>query len=118
MIPTVSTIQWKPIGIAILLAGVFYAGWAANGWRLNLEHKAALSEKDVQISDMAAHIVTQNAAVDILKEKKESADARRKIAEQYNMQTVKRINSLESVIASLQGTSCESVIKEAWEKFK
>jgi len=118
MIPTVSTIQWKLIGGAVLLAGVFYSGWAANGGRLNLEHSKEIAEKNTEITDLGAHIVTQNAAVDILKEKKDSADAKRKIAEQYNLQSTKRINSLESVIASLQGTSCESVIKEAWEKFK
>lgn len=117
--PTVTAIPYAKLAIAavVFIAGIG-VGATVNGWRLDAAHAEALSEKNAQISELEKKILTQNAAVDILDEKKKSADAQRKIAESYNLQALKRIDSLVAEIAQSQDKDCETVLKGAWEKMK
>lgn len=118
MIPTVTAFNWRLIGGIGLVVGAAIGGWTVNGWRLNSSHAEALSEKNIQISDMEKKILTQNAAIDVLAEKKAALDEKRKIAESYNLQALKRIDSLVAEIAQSQDKDCETVLKGAWEKMK
>ncbi len=48
MIPLPTNIPWRAIGVAVLAAGLFAAGWTANGWR-----------KDAEIAGMNADLARE-----------------------------------------------------------
>lgn len=56
MIPIPKSIPWRAIGVALLAAGIFTAGWAVNGWRKDAEidrMKTASAQADLASANQA-----------------------------------------------------------------
>lgn len=101
------------LGVVFALAVVFGAGWVVNGWRLEGGHAQAIVEKDRIIANLNAAILTQNAANDLLHEKKIAADERRKLAADMSKSVLDGIEAKAARAASSTATDCDGVLREA-----
>jgi septal ring factor EnvC (AmiA/AmiB activator) len=110
---------------AVLLAGAATAGAVVNGWRLDGAHQHALADKDKTIAqkdreygELEAKVSDQNHQIEALQARSTAADDRRKVAEQFAADTLKRIGTREEVVANSKAIDCAGVLKEAWGAWK
>jgi hypothetical protein len=107
----------KPALIAagLALAIGFGGGWLVNGWRLSGAHQAAIAamQKDIDLRDES--IREQNKGVEAARAATASADERRKVAEKYAIGVIRRIDDQAAAVAASAQTTCDGVLREAWE---
>lgn len=106
------------IALAVAMACAAAGGWLVNGWRLEGAHQKAIAAKQAEYDALATKVREQNHAVDILRQNTEAADTRRKQAEKFAADALKRINSRSGDVANSQAPDCDGVLREAWGNWK
>lgn len=101
-------------GVAIVLAGAFGAGWMVNGWRLTAGHAREIAALTSESTNLKAKIQTQNFAVDVLNERKNAADERRRLAEVLTKAAQVGLQNRADQVAASKATDCDGVLREAW----
>lgn len=114
--------KWKMV-LAILviiaaLAAAFGAGAVVNGWRLGVAHAAELAEKDEKYNALNDLVREQNRAVEKMAASTDSADQRRKVAEQYAANVVAGLGNRAAAVNASQAPDCDGVLREAWGQWK
>lgn len=104
--------------LLVLLAGAAAAGAAVNGWRLDGDHQRALAAKDVAYEALAETVREQNRGVAAMKAATEAAEERRKVAETYAADILKRVNNKAQAVANSKAVDCKGVLQEAWGNWK
>jgi hypothetical protein len=105
------------VGIVALtgaLAAAAAGGAVVNGWRLDGAHQRELAEKREQYDALASKVREQSRAVEVMRLKSEAAEGRRKLAEFYAADVLKRLGHRSEVVASSKAPDCAGVMREAW----
>lgn len=107
---------------ALALAGVlligFGGGWMVNGWRLDGNHREAIAAMQTEIDLRDESIREQNKGVEAARAATASADERRKVAERYAAGILKTLDAQSAAVAGSKQTTCDGVLREAWENWK
>lgn len=103
---------------AIVLAIGFGGGWLVNGWRIDGSHQREIAKITSDLTTEQGKVREQNHAVDILRKSTEAADTRRRQAEKFATDALKRIDSRSGAVASSQAPDCDGVLREAWGNWK
>ena len=103
---------------ALCLATGMGVGWTINGWRLDGDHQREVASQKRQYDDLAAKVGEQNRGIDALATAAAHADERRRIAERYAGDALKRLNSRSDSVAASTATDCGGVLQEAWGNAK
>lgn len=106
------------IALAVALALAAAGGWFVNGWRLDGQHQRAMSDKQSDLVAEQGKVREQNHAVDLMAKSTEAADLRRKQAERFAADAIRRIDSRSESVSKSDATNCDGVLREAWEKWK
>lgn len=105
----------RGLGILAVSAGVFFAGWAANGWR----HDAAFAVERAELVEanttLARAISEQNAKVEQLSREAELAKASRARAQREAQTAQRDLAARSDAVRRLEGT-CDQVIDGGWGK--
>lgn len=114
---SINPLHMLAAGVVALAIG-FGGGWFVNGWRLDGQHQKAMSEKQAELVAEQGKVREQNHAVDLLAKSTEAADLRRKQAEKFAADAIRRIDSRSESVSKSEATNCDGVLREAWEKWK
>jgi hypothetical protein len=105
---------WAAILIALaVIGGAFSAGWAVNGWRKDAAYATDIKDLTAEVNKWKSQVRDQNAAADLLNEKKIAADERRKLAADMSKATLAAIARRDAGVDGIVATDCEGVLKEA-----
>ena len=123
MIPiSLELTKWKMIGgsiaLAFVLAAAAAAGSTVNGWRLDADHQRVMAAEKSRYDALVDTVREQNRAVTAMKAASDSADERRKLAEQYASGIITRIGTRTDSVNNSKATNCDGVLSEAWGRWK
>lgn len=99
--------------VVAILAGCFGAGWTVNGWRKDAAYADDIKDLTAEVNKWKGQVRDQNAAADLLNEKKIAADERRKLAADMSKATLSAIARRDAGVDGIVATDCEGVLKEA-----
>lgn len=102
----------------VLLALAAIAGALVNGWRLDGAHQRELAAKQKDYDELAAKVQEQNRGIEALQAKTDAAEGRRQLAELFASGALERAGNRAAGVANSKATSCDGVLKEAWEAWK
>lgn len=114
--------KYRVVALAVLMMSMAIGGAAigasVNGWRLEAAHQLALAAKDKEIAGLTGKLAEQNASIALLGEKTEAAEARRQLAELFASGALERAGNRAAAVSNSKATTCDGVLREAWEGWK
>jgi beta-glucosidase-like glycosyl hydrolase len=118
LIPEQYQLLARVVLVVALLALAATAGAMVNGWRLDAAHQRALTAKQAEYDALLDKVREQNRAVEALQAQSDAAEERRKMAEAFAADAIKRAKNREDAVANSKATTCDGVLREAWGVWK
>jgi uncharacterized protein YlxW (UPF0749 family) len=94
-------------------ASVVQEGWDAR----DATAKVELAQKQAEYDLLAGKVIEQNRAVEALAAASAAADERRLAAERLAAGMVKALDRRAADVAASTATTCDGVMRDAWEKW-